>query len=169
MSPLVRINKVHEQIGPRTLVQQLPASVIHRPVAPNKNTDTKSTTLNSSPRAGQSWRLESIYFEFPLAEKSAIIFGGATQAGEFEFSVKLIIGGVISAKQTFIAKAEKVLEEPGEKWAIVGNLEAFSNHVVYAGQDITIETELSFPAQAQAFGEANTQIGKAIVVYSIFT
>ena len=150
--------------GVRTLVQQLSGLTIHSPIVPTKLLDKNVVTINDSPRAGQWWEIQGAYFEFPNANKSGIFFGGSNREGEFELAIKLAIGGISVAKQIFVTRAPKVIE-PGEKWPLVGNLEAFLPMVVYPGQNITITYELTFPAEASAFGEAITEVGKIVISY----
>jgi hypothetical protein len=130
-----------------------------------KLSQSRLVTVNTSPRAGQTWAIQSAYFEFPKALKSGIFFGGKNNEAELELRIELLIGGVTVAKQVFLTIAP-VPVEPGEKWPIVGNLEAFVTNTVYPGQDIAVFYELTFPTEAKALGEGETDIGKLILTYT---
>jgi len=155
-----RVNASRRERGPKTLVQTLAGLEIFSPGAPAKTKDSKTVTINTAPKAGQLWKLESIYFEFP----SAVHAANAEKGEPIQFRIKVTTGGITIAKQTFDTTAPQ--GTGNSKYALVGNLEAFYRNAIYPGQDITITWELEFPGPEAPFATAETLVGQAILTYT---
>lgn len=155
-----RIVPERKEFGPKTLVQTLQGLEIFSPGAPAVTKASKSVTINTSPKAGQLWKLESIYFEFPKALHAA----NAEKAEPIQFRIKVSTGGVVIAKQVFDTTAPQGVGN--SKYPLVGNLEAFYRNAIYAGQDITVEYELEFPGPEAPFAVAETFTGQLVLTYT---
>jgi hypothetical protein len=153
--------------GPRTLVQQLPGIKIGAPAKPEIRKASGATVLNDSPRAGQSWEVQGIYFEFPEANKTWGGQIGSTGNSEFEFIIQLVIGGVICAKQIFVA-ISTVTDPEETAWPLVGNMESFQANTVYGGQTVEIRTEIKLINNVSG-GFVETKVGKVILSYILHT
>jgi hypothetical protein len=101
------------------------------------HTASNEKQINDAPRAGQHWQIQSVFFNFPKAEKTeAIIIVG----GEAEFIIQLLIGGLIVAEQKFLETAPATASSTPMR--LVGSLEPFVPAIVNPGQDVTIAYSL---------------------------
>lgn len=184
MSPLIvpgrdyRIpHRQPETIGPKAVVLTIPSSHVEA-LSPAKiliPVVKQAISLNTAPRAGQLWNVQSAYFNFPLAitqTYEAIAFKQFFP-NEYLFEISLKFGTRTIAKQVFqTSSSSKNGEE--NRWPLVGNLEGFTDTTVYAGEGITLETKLVFVTYNEeknsigelADGQALTNKGEFVFNYT---
>lgn len=156
------VGKQHEQrsIGPKSITQALKSlEIVGPPIKPTILEQTSSVIFNTAPRAGQTWKIEGCYFEFPQAIKETFLI---EEGQNFEFTIEMLVGGIVTSKQIFLTFCPPNTQE---RWPLVGNLEAFSPPVVYPGQSIEVKTKLNFQSSS-AGGEALLHPGRVVVTYS---
>jgi len=89
--------------------------------------------IDTAPRAGQSWTIGNVYFRFPEAVKQQEASVGNGE--EFEFEIRMFIGGVEVASQKFI-EFVPFSEKEESPFHIQGSLEPYAGAIVYPGQDV---------------------------------
>lgn len=122
--------QAQKKFGPKTI--QLAAPNIEA-LFPKVEAE-KELVVNTAPRAGQSWNIENVFFTFPGAEKNP----DETTSGptEFEFEIKMFIGGLEVASQKFLEAGQRGPSEGKTPFHVLGSLEPFAGATVYPGQDI---------------------------------
>lgn len=124
--------------------------------------ESKLLTVDTAPRAGQKWQIQSAYYNFPHATK----FDGSVFTGkklEYTFGIRMLIDGVEVAQQRLLESA--LSNEPEEETTplnALGSLEPFAPAILHAGGSLAFEYYIEISATSAP--TINTGEGAFIVV-----
>lgn len=148
-------------IGPKNFLVACPAvNVLGAELSLEKMGEV---SVNDAPRAQQAWRIENVFFTFPNAFKHPDETT-VTAGMEFEFEIKMFIGGVEVASQKFLEFGK--FGEEKSPFHVLGSLEPFRTATVYAGQDVRFQYRVFKNATK---GSVGSEAGQVVVNYSLVT
>lgn len=132
------------------------------------NPSTSSVHMNDAPRAGQTWNISSVFYQFTEMSEELHTFGGppskARKSSATELTISMALNGIIVAEQiinlpklqSFKTRAEWENFKP-ESYPIVGAIEPFGGTILYPGNGLEIFYSLE-GLRATGFG-VNNYIG----------